>query len=413
MIKTIIAGIVPVLIVVIFLAVFGPRLVNKDPNKVGPVTIKYWGFDDEVYTKQVIDEYQKLNPNIKIEYTRQSATNYRARVQTQIREGLGPDVFKIHNTWTKTFLEDLAEAPKDVVNLNFYQNFFPIAVDSFIVEDKIYGLPDAIDGLALYYNEEILQAVGVTPPKSWQDFIDASTKVTVKDGTGVIKTAGASIGSTSNIDHWSDILGLLLLQQPKVNLISPSSIEGAEVLTFYTGFVIDPRKKTWDTTLPNSTSLFAQGNLAFYFGPKGEAARFQQANPSLKFKITPVPQLPGRQVAWGSFWGGAVSYKSKNVKESWKFLKFLGDKEQEKQKMMQADPLLSAYVVQGPNYKSWYLAGGTEDGGLNDEMIKVWADAVNSVLAGISPLPALQNIEPKIKGVVEKYTREPTPAPKK
>lgn len=413
MIKAIIAGVTPLVIVTVFLILFGPRLVNKSPTQAGPVMLKYWGFENEVLVKPLIDEYKKLNPNIKVEYSRQSNTHYRTRVQTQIREGVGPDIFKIHNSWTGMFSGDLASAPSDIFNLTQYQNtYFPVVFDSFISGDKIYGVPDSMDGIALYYNEDILQAAGVGIPKSWQEFIDTAVKVTVKDpSSGAIKTAGAAIGTTTNIDYWSDILGLLLIQQPRVDLDTPASPEGAEVLTFYSGFIIDPGRKTWDTTLPNAISLFAQGNLAFYFGPKIEAERFKQANPNLKFKIAPVPQLPGRQIAWGSFWGNAISSRSKNIREAWRFAKFLSEKEQEKQKLMATDPLLSVFVTQGPNYKSWYLNGKTQDEGVNDEMIKIWEEAVNAVLAGISPLPALQNIEPKIKEVLDRYTLESTLIP--
>ena len=402
-------------LLVIVTFIFAPRFINRESGPTGPVTIIYWGFDDDTLIKPLIDEFEKSHPDIKVDYNRQSGANYRTRVQTQIRESVGPDVFKIHNSWTEMFTDDLAPAPKEIFNQTQFQtSFFQVATDSFIRNNTIYGIPDAIDGLALYYNEEILQGAGVPVPKTWQEFIEAATKVTVKDpASGAIVTAGGAIGSASNIDHWSDILGLLLLQQPGVNLEKPGSPEAAEVLTFYTGFVIDPRKKIWDTTLPNSTSLFAQGNLAFYFGPSIEATRFKLANPNLKFKIAPVPQLPGRQVGWGSFWGNSVSFRSKYPKEAWTFVKFLAGKEQEKQKMMAADPLLSVFVAQGPYYKYWYLSGGTQDVGINDEMIKIWEEAVNSVLAGTSSLPALQNIEPKVKGVLDKYTGVITPTPKK
>ncbi len=415
MIKILIpAGAVLVLLTILTLLLV-PRVLKNQSGQTGPVTVKYWGFDDELQIKPLVDEFEKTNPSIKVEYSRQVPTNYRTRVQTQIREGVGPDVFKIHNSWTTMFTGDLYPAPSDIFSLVDYQsNFFPVVGDSFISNEKIYGVPDAIDGLALYYNEDILSGAGLSIPKTWQEFIDAANKVTVKDpSTGAIKTAGAALGSTANIDHWSDILGLLLLQQPGVNLEKPGSNEAAEVLTFYTGFIIDPRKKVWDTTLPNSTSLFAQGSLAFYFGPSIEAARFKQANPNLKFNIAPVPQLPGRKVAWGSFWGESVAFRSKYPKEAWTFVKFLSTKEQEKQKAMATDPLLSIFVSQGPFYKSWFLSGGTQDVGLNDEMIKIWEDAINSVLAGTSPLPALQNAGGKIKAVMDKYTAVPTPTPKK
>ena len=414
MVKALIGALAPIIIVSILIFIFGPQITNKNTIPVGSVTIKFSGFEDENVMKPLVQEFERSNPDIRVIYDRQSNTNYRTRVQTQISEGAGPDVFKIHSSWIKMFSGDLAEAPAEIFNLALFQNsFFPVVMDNFVIDNKIIGVPDTIDGLALYYNEEILSSAGVSVPKNWQEFVDAATKMTVKDLTGVIKTAGAALGTASNIDYWPDILGLLLLQQPGVNPAEPGSLQTAEVLKFYTGFVIDPSRKTWDTTLISSTAMFAQGNLAFYFAPSLEASRIAATNPNLKFKIIPVPQLPGRNVAWASYWGNAVSGKSKHIKESWKFAKFLSEKEAEKQKIKAADPLLSVFVSQGPIYKSWYLSSGTADAGLNDEMIKVWAEAVNAILSGTPSQSALQSIEPKVKEILSKYTVLPTQVPKK
>lgn len=415
MIKAVAGALVPVIIVSILLFIFGPMLSDRSPVSSGPAAIKYSGFEDETVILPVLQEFEKNNPGIKVSYSRQSnIINYRTRVQTQIREGVGPDVFTIHASWTKMFSGDLAPAPADILNLTTFQNsFFPVAAESFIEKDNIYGVPNEIDGLALYYNEEILSGAGVQVPKSWQEFIDAATKVTVKDSSGAIKTAGAALGTASNVDYWPDILGLLLLQQPGVDPAEPSSPQAAEVLKFYTGFVIDPGRKSWDTTLLSSTVMFAQGTLAFYFAPSAEAPRIAATNPGLKFKIAPVPQLPGRSVAWASFWGNAVSGKSKHIKESWKLAKFLSERQQEKQKIKVTDPLLSVFTSQGPIYKSWYLSSGTQDVGINDEMIKVWGEAINAVLSGTPPQSALQNIDPKVKKILETYTGFPTLTPKK
>ena len=412
MIKTLAGVIIPVLIMGTLLFIFGPKLSNRASVPQGPITIKYFGFEDENEILPLLKEFEKLSPDVKVSYNRQSNTNYRTRMQTQIREGAGPDLFKIHSSWTEMFSGDLAPAPQDVFNLASYQNtFFPVAMDSFVRDNKIYGVPDAIDGLALYYNEEILSASGVPVPKNWQEFIDTAVRLTVKDSNGVIKTAGAALGTSSNIDYWSEVLGLLLLQQPGVDPGKPATAETAEVLKFYTGFVLDPARKTWDTTLLSSTVMFVQGNLAFYFAPSSEAPRITATNPNLKFKITPVPQLPGRNIAWANFWGTAVSAKSKHKSESWKLAKFLSDKEQEKQKIKASDPLLSVFVSQGPIYKSWYLVSGTFDAGVNDEMIKVWGEAVNAILSGTSPSSALQNIEPRVKDILGKYTGPQIPTP--
>ena len=412
---------------------FGPgiSLFNSSKPK-GPVTLTYWGlWEDDNLIKPLILEYQKQNPNIIINYVKQSSLNYRTRVQTQIREGVGPDVFRIHNSWMPMFQTDLAPAPEDVFTLSDYKNsFYPVAEATFVKNNQILAAPAEIDGLALFYNEDILNGVGGKPPKNWQEFIDLSTKMTVRDATG-IKTAGAGMGSTGNVDHWPDLIALLLLQQPGVDLTNVATPQVSEILSFYTGFVIDPKRKTWDVNLPPSTQMFASGRLGFYFAPSWRAHELRVANPNLKFKVAAVPQLSGRNVAYATFWTEAVSKNSKNTKEAWKFVKYLTSPQAEKLAYQQAsqirlfgepysqislaqevssDPIVGAYITQGPIYKTWYLSSDTHDAGINDEMIKYWEDGINSVLQGNSSEGALQTVDRGVKQVLDKYTKT-APAP--
>ena len=411
---------------------FGPSLTFFQSKDKGPISLTYWGlWEEDNLIKPVIAEFKKQNPNIVVNYVRQSSINYRTRVQTQIREGVGPDVFRIHNSWVPMFLPDLAPAQQDIFTLTDYKSmFYPVAEESLVKNNQILAAPIEIDGLALYYNEEILNGIGGKPPKNWQEFIDLAAKMTVKDASG-IKTAGAAIGSTGNVDHWPDLLATLILQQPGADLTNVATPAVAEVLKFYTGFVIDPKRKVWDTTLPSSTEMFASGRLGFYFAPSWRAHELRVANPNLKFKVAVVPQLSGKSVAYASFWAEAVSKTSKNPKEAWQFVKFLTSSEAEKLAYQQAsqirlfgepysqvslgselanDPIVGAFVSQGPIYKSWYLSSNTFDAGLNDEMIKYFEDGINATLAGTDPLSALQTVNQGVKQVLDKYTK-PIPAP--
>lgn len=406
-----------------------PFFKQKAPE--GPITLTYFGlWEEENLIKSVILEYQKQNPNVVVNYIRQSSINYRTRVQTQIRDGVGPDVFRIHNSWLPMFVSDLYPAPAEQFSLEDYRNlFYPVAESSLVKGNQILAAPMEIDGLALYINEEMLNGIGGKAPANWQEFIDTASKMTVKDSGG-IKTAGAAMGSTGNVDHWSDILGLLLFQQPGVNLNNVATSQVAEILRFYTGFITDPRRKTWDTNLPSSTQMFAEGRLGFYFAPSWRAHELRIANPNLKFKVSPVPQLSSNQASYASFWAEAVSKTSKNPTEAWKFVKFLTSAQAQKLAYKEAsqirlfgepyslksltqelasDPIVGAFVIQGPIYKSWYLSSNTFDAGLNEEMIKYWEDGVNSVLAGADPMGALQTVDSGVQQVLDKYTK-PQPA---
>lgn len=417
---------------------FGPNLWEKPIIRTESVVLNIWGlWEEENLLRPALEEYRKKRPDITVSYTHNTSLNYRSRVQTKIANNEGPDIFLVHNTWLPMFLKTnlLSHTPEAVMSASeFGQVFYPVARDSLTKEGKIYAFPRGVDGLALFYNEELLKNVGASIPQTWDQFIDTAYKLTVLDGQGRIRTAGAAMGSSGNIDHWPDILGLLFLQQqaqsPQANITRPGTPEGLEVIKFYTSFITDPRKKSWDVNLEPSTQAFAAGRLAFYFAPSWRAFELRAVNPELKFKTAPVPQLPGKNVGWGSFWAYAVSAKSANQKEAWEFLKFLTSAETQRllyqeaakvrlfglpysrvemQKELADDPLVGSFVNQGPIFKSWYLASKTFDNGINDEMIKYFEDAINATLAGQDPTAALQTTDQGVQQILGKYTSPTQP----
>ncbi len=403
---------------------------NKGPSQAAPVTLNIWGlWESTDGFKAAFDNYQQLHPNVKINYTFQSTANYRTRVQTQIANGQGPDILLIHDSWVSMFVKSntLAVAPPSIVSFDDYSKiFYPVAVDSLTSNKQIYAIPQEFDGLGLYYNEDLLKNQGIVPPTSWFDFVNDATKMTTADSTGHIQTAGAALGTTSNVDHWSDILGLLFLQQPSADLTKPNNDAGAQALQFYTSFATDPKHKTWDVNMPSSTQAFAEGRLAFYFGPSWEAQVLRASNPQLHFKVAPVPQLPGNPtVNWASFWAWGVASNSPNQTEAWKFLNYLTSGDGEKAVYQEAsktrlfgepysrvdlqselanDPLVGAFVNQAPKASFWYLASDTYDAGINEEMIKYYEDAVNSVVGGGSPQDALGTAASGVSQVLDKYS---------
>lgn len=420
------------LIVIILSLIFGvlfwkfsPQIFNQAEEQK-QANLTYWGvFEDEAILRPIILAYQSSHPHIKITYVKQSLLNYRTRLQTQIAAGQGPDVFEIHSSFLPMLVNDLTPAPFSVMgDAEFANTFYSSIKDNLVLDGKVYALPLEVNGLVLFYNEDILKAAGIGVPENWQDFIKAAKAVTVRNQEGQIQTSGASLGTASNIDFWPEILGMLFLEQPEGNLKNPANKDGVEVLQFYTSFVTDPRNKTWDTTLPSSTQMFTSGKLAFYFAPISQVNVIKSLNPNLPFKVAPVPQLPGGRVSYGSYWAGGVSKSSTYQKEAWEFLKFLTSSEVQQviyqqhlqsqtparisarmdlSSQLSSDPILQTFITQAPYYKSWYLNSQIQDAGINDEMIKLYGKAVNAVLGGESPTEAVRGLETGVKQVLEKY----------
>ena len=424
------------------------KIVNPRYNGIGTkeVTINYWGlWEDAAVIEGVIADYESKNPGVKINYLRNQITNYRSRLQSRLETdtatGEVPDIFRIHASWLPMFQGDLAKVPGETAqSIGLDSDYFGTYANELKVSGSWMAIPLMYDGLSLFYNKDLIESAQVDLPKSWWDLETAANKLTVRDANGKITTAGVALGMTDNIDQWSDVLGLML-QQGGVNVLATDEVNTkklGDVLTFYTLF--KTKDHVWDESLPNSTQLFANGKLAFYFGPSWRVFNIEDTKiPSLRYGITNVPQLPTlgddgsgqvnntnlTNINWSSYWVEGVNPKSENQAEAWKFLAFLSTKEsleklyaaesqvrsfgeiyprKDMAESIATNDKLKAFVTAADSGLGWYLSSNTYDEGLNDTMIGYFGNAINSMLYKNTPvelvLPDLRN---GINQLVQKY----------
>ncbi|MEX2028253.1 MAG: extracellular solute-binding protein [Candidatus Curtissbacteria bacterium] len=403
-------------------------------DKDKEVTIRVWGlWESPTVMSQIIADYKKTKPNVTVIYEKKSPQQYRESIENQIQSGRGPDVFVFHNTWTPMLKEELAQVPTSVISgADFSKSYYPTAATDLKSPDKkLVGIPLEIDGLALYYNTDIFTAAGIAnPPATWPELAQAAAQVTVKDTAGNIKTAGVALGTASNIDHFSDILGLMIMQN-RGDLRSPTDKSSSDALDYYVNFAKDTNR-VWDETMPSSTVAFAGGNLAMYFAPSWRAIEIKNANPLLNFKTVPVPQLKldEQNVGWATYWAVGVSAKSPAQDAAWDFVKYLSQ-EQTLIKLytlasqspgrifgepypkvsmaskLTADPIVGAFVTSAPYMRSFPMASFTWDNGINDQIIKAYEDAINATISGTSSQTALATTAKNVQNILDRYT---TPA---
>jgi ABC-type glycerol-3-phosphate transport system substrate-binding protein len=159
--------------------------------------------------------------------------------------------------------------------------------------------------------------------------------------------------------------------------------------------------------------------------PSWRAFDIAEINPSLRFKIAPIPQLPGNTVNWASYWVEGVSSKSKYPAQAMEFIKFLTSKEgatllyseeakarklfgepyarMELASTLTNDPYAGAYVVQGKDARAFPLASRTFDNGLNDKLIVYLENALNALKTGSSPTTELETMKTGFQQVFTTY----------
>ncbi len=359
--------------------------------------IVWWGLKlREEDVAPILVEYEK-NTGVRVTYIRQSPQDYKDRLLSALENGKeAPDVFEIHNTWPIMFRGKLSKVPSEAYKADDYKNtFYPVVLRDMLVDGGYVGVPLEFDGLGLYINTEKFDSQDLLPPDTWNEVWELAGRFTTRDSNGAIVQSGIAIGETANISHWQDILALMLIQEG-VDLQNPERGRSEAAFLSYVRFG-DEDEGTWDETLPESTQAFARGQVPMYFGKVADAAKFATTNPSLRFRIVPVPQLPktnpGQQdVTWASYQVLSVSEKSSKKDASWDFVKYLSSREvlnvlangrfvparQDLAGLFVEDPVFGAYVRQAPYAHSWYLASDTNDGsqGINTKISEKYGLAI-------------------------------------
>jgi multiple sugar transport system substrate-binding protein len=397
--------VVIILMALILLAGLAYRLLGHRGSRTGQIT--WWGlWENQSVVQPLISEYESSHPGVKITYVAQSQQDYRERLTNALAKGDGPDIFSFHNSWVPMFRNDLDSLPATVMNpADFAKTFYPVASSDLTLGNSIVGIPLEYDALTLFVNTDILNAAGLKPPTDWNQLTSpAYLALTKKDDQGVITQSEIALGRTENVDHWPEILALMMIQNG-VDLSNPTGPAAEGALTFFTNFstVYDE----WDATLPSSTQAFASGKLAMYFGPSWRAFEIEQQNPNLKFETVPVPQLPKDNpnepdITYATYWAQGVWSKSPNKAIAWDFLKFLSTQDSlqklyknesatrsfgepyprtDMATLLSDQPVLGSIVSQAPGARSWYLDSRTFDGptGINSQLINYFGDAVNAV----------------------------------
>ena len=415
-------GAVVFFIIMIFVirAIFSAGGAKKD------IALTYWGlWEDKEVIQPLIEQYQQSNPTVKINYQKMSPQSFREKLIVRSKSNQGPDIFRFHNTWVPEIREVLTPIPGSIMsNTEFEKTFYKVHQRDLKVGNYYYGLPLEIDGLVLIYNESLLKKAGITTsPSTWDEITDMVPRLTVKDTLGNLITSGIAMGTTTNIEHFSDIFALLLVQNGG-SLDKLDQQEAAGALEIYRKFAEEPQGY-WNDAMPNSVNAFIQEKVAMIIVPSWQAMTIKTANPEISMKIVAVPSVPGASaVSIASYWVEGVSRFSKNQIEAWKFLRFLTEKDNmtklyeiqsrlrpfgEPYSRVDLAPVLlqnqylGAVIKQANDFVSMPLISRTYDNGLNDELIKYIENAINSTIQGVTYGEALKTAKAGVDQIFKKY----------
>ena len=141
---------------------------GKGDTSTGPkVALAFWnGFTggDGPFMKQMVEEFNKANPNVTVSMNTLQWSDYYAKVPNAVSSGAGPDVGIMHIDQLATNAARRVIVPLDEVASGLELNesdFAPVVWSAGVYQDKRYGIPLDIHPLGFYGNTAQLTKAGI------------------------------------------------------------------------------------------------------------------------------------------------------------------------------------------------------------------------------------------------------------
>jgi len=284
----------------------------------GPVTLKMWDYFNPAGSGYLglLSEYSKANPSIKFQRTVIPFADLKQKLIQGVASKQLPDIVVIDNPDHSAFaaLGVLADLTDRVKTWGKADEYFPGPWKSTVWKDKNYGIPNNSNCLALYYNKDLFQKAGLTPPTNWDDFHSTATKLS-KNGT-----YGLSMSLVKSEEGTFQFLPFLWEAGADLDTIdSPAAVTALQYLvTLVKEKALSSEALNW--TQQDAITQFIAGKAAMCInGPWN----LTPTKTGAKFAWGIVPLPKGQQAA--SILGGenwAIPVTSPYVNEAWNFLRW-------------------------------------------------------------------------------------------
>lgn len=149
------------------------------------ITLRFswWGGDERnAATLEVIEQFEQLHPNVKIEAEYGGNDGYHDKLATQLASGTAPDIVQVDPeifptyVYTGDYFIDYKDYEMDLSN--FEESYISLPINGGY-DGKQLGLPSGISGAGILVNKDLADAIGLdfTKKYDWNELIEMGKKV--------------------------------------------------------------------------------------------------------------------------------------------------------------------------------------------------------------------------------------------
>lgn len=292
------------------------------------VTIELWHHmspDQGRPLIEMVDEFMQLHPDIKVETQSVAFSELKKQISIGVAADQLPDVSLCDTVDNASFAA--MGAAKDITEeVNAWgeiDNYFDGPRTSGIYEDKYYGVPYYSNCLAIMYNKDIFDEMGVEYPTSdwtWDEFKEIVEKTTTEDHYGLTMCLVKSEEGTFN--------EIPFIWQAGADYDSLDSEEAISALNMINDFYQNgymSKELVSMTQADMCASLFIPGKSAMMVAGTWLTANIRNDRPDMNYGVVTFPNNQNN----ASVIGGAnlIMLKDEHKEASWELMKFLSDKD--------------------------------------------------------------------------------------
>lgn len=293
------------------------------------VTYAIWDSNQEPGLRKIADEFEKKNPDIKVNIQVSDWSAYWTMLEAGATGGSLPDTFWMHSNEIYRYgsgemLLNLNDYIKDSSEIDL-KNYPEGLNQIYNIDGAQYALPKDYDTIGLWYNKTMFDEAGLAYPDDtwdWAKLKEAAQKLTKSDGSqyGIVAPLHNQEGYYNFVYQNG---GEIITSDKKSGYDDPKTIEA---LKYYFDFVkLGYSPEVTDTS--KTTEYIENGQAAMGFFGSWNINTFSQ-NDYVRENFD-VAVLPKGQKAATIFngLGNAVAANTKHPEQAFKWVEYLSSKE--------------------------------------------------------------------------------------
>lgn len=309
---------------------------KKDSASSDKVKITIWTDNrhDLEYMNKVVDEFNKTNDHIVLDYVVQTE-NYENLLSMAANSGQSPDIFsQINGDDFRNFVDNGIIQPLNDYLTDEFKKVNEVDQHLYegcnVVGDKIYWVPcGKRSGSRMIYNKDVFDKLGLKPPTKVSELPEIAKKITEAgkgDYYGII-FPGASGPFERWLEHSAEMSGVTLYNYK----------EGKFDFTGFKPYLETVRQMFQDQSVfPGSASMkidpvrvqFAEGHAAIHGNASQEATVLTEQFPAkIQWGVAQLPTLDGQikgAETCSPNTGWMMSAFTEHPKESWEVIEYFG-----------------------------------------------------------------------------------------